>query len=175
MALRAGVLGLLVLSLCRPALILSTAVPQQSFVGVLIDDSLSMQIADREGAKTRADFVQTAFGSSDSPLRASLEARFKLRFLSFAQTADRIPEVDALNFEGQQTDLSMALDRARQELGSLPLAGLVVVSDGAHNTERGPTEALLGLRAAGPRYAQRGAHEQKYCDARNSHEHGRTD
>ena len=82
--LRVGLLGILVFSLCRPALVLSTVVPQQSFVGVLVDDSLSMRIGDG-GGEARSDFVRAHFGSPDSPLLQALEARFKLRYLRFAE------------------------------------------------------------------------------------------
>src|SRR5262245_40824258 len=43
--LRVAVLALIVFCLARPALILKAAVPQQNFLGILVDDSRSMQIA----------------------------------------------------------------------------------------------------------------------------------
>jgi uncharacterized membrane protein len=146
--LRTGLLAVLVLSLCRPALVLSSVVPQQSFVGVLVDDSLSMRIADAEG-HPRSDFVRTALADSRSPLREALEARFKLRYLRFADRAERITQLDRLQFGGEGTNLAVALDRARQELSGAPLAGLVLVSDGADNGDRALTEALVALRASG--------------------------
>src|SRR5688572_28183600 len=47
-SLRLGLLLLLIFCLLRPSLILRAAVPQQNFLGVLIDDSRSMTIADRD-------------------------------------------------------------------------------------------------------------------------------
>jgi len=146
--LRASVLAILVFSLCRPALVLSTVVPQQSFVGVLVDDSLSMRIADG-GGEPRSGFVRTTFADPASPLLEALESRFKLRFLRFADGAERVAGVGGLQFGGQRTDLAAGLDRARQELSTAPLAGLVVVSDGADNADGALTEALVALRAAG--------------------------
>src|SRR5687768_4470980 len=55
--LRLAVLGVLVLCLLRPTLVLRSAVPQQNFLGVIVDDSRSMTIADRDG-RPRTDFVQ---------------------------------------------------------------------------------------------------------------------
>src|SRR5436853_6533784 len=46
--LRVAVVAVLVFCLFRPALILKASVPQQNFVGVLVDDSRSMTIADRD-------------------------------------------------------------------------------------------------------------------------------
>ena len=43
---RTAALAVVAFCLCRPGLVLQTAVPQQSFVGVLLDDSRSMRIAD---------------------------------------------------------------------------------------------------------------------------------
>src|SRR4029079_10292041 len=55
--LRLAALAVLLFCLFRPALILKAAVPPQNFLGVLVDDSRSMSIADRDG-QTRAAFVQ---------------------------------------------------------------------------------------------------------------------
>src|SRR5947209_4870194 len=57
MGLRLAALIVLLVCLFRPTLILKAAVPQQNFLGVLVDDSSSMAIADRDG-QTRAAFVQ---------------------------------------------------------------------------------------------------------------------
>ena len=146
--LRGGLLAILVFCLCRPALVLSTAVPQQSFVGILVDDSLSMRIADA-GGHPRSEFVRAALADPRTPLRKALEARFKLRYLRFADRTERVTGLDQLEFGGEGTDLAAALDRARQELSSAPLAGLVVVSDGADTKGGALTEALVALRASG--------------------------
>jgi uncharacterized membrane protein len=53
-----------------------------------------------------------------------------------------------LSFDGTRTDLVGALDRAREELASVPLSGLVVVTDGADNSGRPLAEALVPLQAA---------------------------
>ena len=54
-------------------LLLSAAVPQRNYVGVLIDDSRSMRIADRDG-KPRSDWVEHAFGGPDSAMLKALRA-----------------------------------------------------------------------------------------------------
>src|SRR5712692_1106675 len=46
-ALRLAIVVLLGFCLLRPTLTLKASVPQQNFVGVLVDDSHSMEIADR--------------------------------------------------------------------------------------------------------------------------------
>ena len=146
--IRLTTLALLLLCLFRPVLVLSQVVPQQNFLGVLFDDSRSMQIGDRDG-QTRADFVTQQFGSAESPLLASLADRFALRLFSFSSTTDRIGTVGDLGFGGTQTHLGQALTRAHEELAGVPLSGLVVISDGADNADDPLADALLPLQAAG--------------------------
>ena len=145
---RLTILALLLLCLFRPVLVLSQVVAQQNFLGILIDESRSMQIADRDG-QTRADFVTQQFGSAEGSLLASLAERFALRLFSFSSTTGRINTVDDLGFGGTQTHLGQALTRAHEELGGVPLSGLVVVSDGADNADEPLADALLPLQAAG--------------------------
>ena len=146
--IRSTILALLLLCLFRPVLVLSLVVPQQNFLGVLIDDSRSMQIADRDG-ETRAEFVTQQFGGPESPLLAALADKFALRFFSFSSTTDRIEAVTDLAFSGTQTHLGQALTRAHDELAGVPLSGLVVVTDGADNADDPLGDALLPLQAAG--------------------------
>ena len=146
--IRLTILALVVLCLFRPVLVLSQVVAQQNFLGVLIDDSRSMEIADRDG-ETRADFVTQQFGGEESPLLTALADRFALRLFGFSSSTDRIESVDELVFDGTQTHLGQALARAHEELDGVPLSGLVVISDGADNAEEPLADALLPLEAAG--------------------------
>ena len=54
--LRVALLAVLVFCLMQPTLIISTVVPQQNFVGVLIDDSRSMELENEDGTP-RSAFV----------------------------------------------------------------------------------------------------------------------
>ncbi|MEZ5283477.1 MAG: glutamine amidotransferase [Vicinamibacterales bacterium] len=142
------VLLLLVVLAClfRPMLVVRAAVPQQNVVGVLLDDSRSMGIADMDG-EARAAYVRSAFGTADSGILAALADRFAVRVFRFASTATRAAGGSELGFDGTETRLGASLTAARQELAGLPLAGLVVVSDGADTADAALGEALLGLRA----------------------------
>jgi uncharacterized membrane protein len=144
--LRLGVLALLVFCLVRPTLILKAAVPQQNFLGILIDDSRSMAIADRAGAP-RSAFVQQQLARPESALAAALSQKFVLRFFRFSTSADRTDAPAALAYDGTATHLGQALDRARDELAGLPLAGLVMVTDGADTSDAAIDESLAGLKA----------------------------
>src|SRR5438270_3185627 len=68
-ALRAAAVALVVFCLFRPTLILKAAVPQQNFLGIVLDDSRSMQIADRQN-QPRSDFVHRTLGPDGGLLKA---------------------------------------------------------------------------------------------------------
>ncbi len=146
--LRVAILALLVFCLFRPVLVVKAAVPQQNFVAVLLDDSRSMQIADYN-QQPRGTFVRQEFGAPDRGLLGALSQRFMVRTFRFSSTASRLDAEDDLTFGGAQTHLGAALDGARQELAGLPLAGVVLVSDGADTTEEGLGESLLALKSQG--------------------------
>ena len=110
--LRVLAMSLVLFCLMRPALILKAAVPQQNFLGVLVDDSRSMQIAD-EGEKARGEFIKTNFSAAESPLLATLTKRFAVRQFKFASNAERVANAAGLTFDGTSSHLGDALDRAR--------------------------------------------------------------
>lgn len=145
-ALRLALLALLTFCLLRPSLILKAAVPQQNFLGVLIDDSRSMTIADRDG-QPRTQFVQEQLGTPESPLLAALSKRFVLRYFRFSSSADRLGAAADLKYAGTSTRLGQALERARDELSGLPLAGLVMVTDGADTSDASLDDSLASLKA----------------------------
>jgi len=144
--LRVAVVALLAFCLFRPSLVLKAAVPQQNFLGVLLDDSRSMTIADRDG-QTRTQFVQDQFGQPSSPLLDALSKKFVLRYFRFSNSVDRLNAPGDLKYGGSATRLGPALERARDELAGLPLAGLVMVTDGADTSDATLDESLASLKA----------------------------
>ena len=146
LVLRLGLIALILFCLARPILVLRAAVPQQNFLGVLLDDSRSMRIAD-DGSEPRSAFVNRQFGDSSSRVLDALSDRFVLRFFRFASRANRVASPAELSFDGTRTRLTDALLRARDELAGLPVAGLVVVTDGADTDQGTADEALLALKA----------------------------
>lgn len=148
---RVLIIAILFVCLLRPSLLLSTAVPQRNVVGVLIDDSGSMSIADG-GGETRGEQARRIFAGPDSTLLAALSERFIVRFFRFSDVVQRASPTE-LGFDGGRTLLGMAIEGAREELGGVPLAGLVLVSDGGDNTPAGEErpqldEAIASLRAS---------------------------
>jgi len=146
-SLRIAALALVLFCLFRPTLIVRAAADQQNVVAVLIDDSRSMQIADHAG-KPRAAFVREQFGEEGSPLLKSLAGRFMVRTFRFSSTTGRVGQVNDLQFGGSQTRLGAALAGVREELAGLPVAGVVLVSDGADTSDGAVGDALLGMKAS---------------------------
>ena len=150
-ALRGTAILLLVFCLFRPMLLLSAAVPQRNYVGVLIDDSRSMQIADVDAGdarpQTRADVVRHLVAGPDSSIRWALGDRFLVRYFRFSSGTQRIASADDVTFTGTSTRLGDAIEHARQELEAVPLSGLVLFTDGADNARTPLGDELLSLRA----------------------------
>ena len=145
-AIRLAILTIILVCLFRPLLVVRAASPQQNFLGVLLDDSRSMQIADVAG-QPRGNFVKEEFGSTSRGLLKALSDRFTVRTFRFSSSATRTTEESELTFNGSQSRLGAAMSGVRQELAGLPVAGLVMVSDGADTADAALGEALLALKA----------------------------
>lgn len=143
--LRALTFTVLAACLMRPVLAISSAVTQRNVLAVLLDDSRSMRIPDVDG-QSRLSAVQRVFADS-AALVARLSDRFAVRFFRFGADARPVASASALQGTGTRTDLAAALDGARQELADLPIAGMVVVSDGADNGSTDLSTALLSLES----------------------------
>ena len=146
--LRIAALGLILFCIFRPVLIVKAAVTQQNVVGVLIDDSRSMQLpATNESSGSRADLVRSTFANPDSPVMRGLSDRFLIRTFRFSSSTARVGSQADLTFTGTQTRLANAIESARQELAGLPVSGLVLVTDGADTTDATVADALLASKA----------------------------
>jgi uncharacterized membrane protein len=159
--LRAGAILLVAGCLLRPALLVTTAIPQRNVLGILLDDSESMQIAD-DGTVPRSAILLRLLGDPESDLVRALGRQFQLRFYRFAGSAERIGAGDSLRFEGRRSSLASALDDVRRDLAALPLAGLVMATDGADNADTALTAALLSMAATGVPVHTVGIGQERY-------------
>lgn len=144
--LRLAALAIVAFCLFRPVLVLKVAVPQQNFLGILIDDTRSMRIADRIG-EPRSALITQEFGNEGPSVFSALSERFAIRFFRFSSSATRLASVGDLSFGGTQTRLGSALESVRNELAGLPVAALIAISDGADNSQSSIAETLLALKA----------------------------
>ncbi|MEP6689993.1 MAG: hypothetical protein ABJD07_02485 [Gemmatimonadaceae bacterium] len=149
--LRAAAFALILVCLFRPMMVLSAAVPRQNVLAVLIDDSRSMQIADR-GTARGADVAKTF--AATGPLMTALGEKFILRLFRFSANADRVTSLTEVTDAAPETRIGPALDRVHDDLTGTPVAGVVLVSDGADNARPAPgaptlDDQLRALRARG--------------------------
>ena len=147
--LRIAALGIILFCIFRPVLIVKAAVSQQNVVGILIDDSRSMQLpaTNQPQGGSRGDFIKSSFGNPDSPVMRALSERFLIRTFRFSTSTARVSAPGDLQFAGTQTRLANAIESARQELAGLPVSGLILVSDGADTTDATVADALLASKA----------------------------
>ena len=148
--LRIVAISVVAACLARPVLAVSRAIEQRNVVGIVVDDSRSMRIADHGGAR-RGDFAVRMFGGPDSALFKALADKFQLRFFR-TSGAGRTESLGDVRLDGSRTHLANAVLRAEEELVGAPVAGMVVLSDGADNSSSVPgatpmLEQLLSLRA----------------------------
>ena len=145
-ALRAITFTILAFILMRPVLNISTVLPQESYLAVVIDNSQSMQIQD-DGLESRADKLMTALESTE--FFARLAEKFRVRVYRFDQEAERIEDLDRMTFTGTRTRMESAMDLLYQELGTVPLSGIVLATDGVDTSSEQWTEAVSRIQSRG--------------------------
>jgi uncharacterized membrane protein len=123
----------------RPVIVVPAVLPQSSYVLILMDDSSSMKLAD-ENNPSRLDTVKSLM-SAEGQFYKSLSDKFKVRSYKFSATAERT-DANALTGEGEQTNLTAAIEQAVRDSAGLPISGIVVMSDGASNAEADSTTNL---------------------------------
>jgi uncharacterized membrane protein len=135
--LRFAILALLLFCLLKPVLITSSAKPRDSYMGILIDNSRSMMLPDVIRSKSRGD-VATEMLFGKAGLVEQLSEDFTVRAFAFDRSARSISEPTELTFDGTRTYLAQALHEVGQTMQGLPLAALVLVTDGADNAGDDP-------------------------------------
>ena len=143
--IRAAAVALVLACLMGPTVVVASAVAQRNVLAVVLDDSRSMRLRDVDGG-TRLSAMQQAFADT-SALMHRLSQRFALRVFRFAADAGPLSGAATLTGAGARTDLATALDVTREDLAGMPLAGVVVVTDGADNGGGDLGSSLLALRA----------------------------
>ena len=142
--LRALTFTVLAFIFLRPVLNISTVLPQESYMAVVIDNSESMKIRDG-GQASRAEQLQAQLESTNFFQR--LSDKFKVRTYRFDRDAERIENLGRMTYEGKRTRIESATDLLNQELGTVPLSGVVLITDGVDNASKEFTESLSKLEA----------------------------
>ena len=129
---RGSVLVLLLFCLLRPVITTIQTSPQETYLGILIDDSQSMSIADLPGGQSRRDGVEEVL--FDGGLVEDLSDSFQIRTFRFDKDTQRIAGAGDLLQAGTASSIDQALNYVNDQLSGLRLGGLLLVSDGADNS-----------------------------------------
>ena len=125
-SLRFVTLLVLVVVLMRPVARSSEADSRDVVVPILVDVSRSMAIEDASGARR----IDRAREFLTGHLLPALNGRFQVEVLSFGETLAPADPA-ALSATARRSDLGGALAAARERYRGRPVAGMVVLSDGA--------------------------------------------
>ncbi len=133
---RSSVLVLILFCLLRPVITTMQAARQETYLGVLIDDSQSMSIADLPGDQSRQAAIGEAF--FEDGIIDELSEFFQIRTFRFDGQTQRINGMEGLSEEGTASSVDQALQYVDDQLNGLRLGGLVLVTDGADNGDSDP-------------------------------------
>lgn len=140
-SLRACSFLLLGFLLLDPGVLVSEVNPQETYIAVLVDDSQSMSIRDKANLPSRHEQVMELLYGWENVL-ARLGETFQVRAYRFSDIAQRMVGSQDLTLHGSRTSLGQALEQVSNELSAFPLAAVVVISDGADNSEHDPLQFL---------------------------------
>lgn len=144
--LRAFSLILLAALLFRPSLQVSTHLPRKNRIALLIDGSQSMTLPHGSG-QTRWEAALGWLDPRGGSVLADLEERFQLQIFHFDREIREIQPGSSLPPTGTGTSLEAALSAVRKHRGEgQPLAGVVILSDGADNLSRQLPQVLENFR-----------------------------
>ena len=147
----------LLICLLEPVLIERKDITPPTNLLVLADTSQSMRLKDVELAgqsSTRLDLVNRILFNPASQFLPTLTDRFDVHLYRFDKQSHQIPgETSSLDAVGGLTDIATSIDDASKEWRGQRLAGVVLLTDGAHNASTSVvdqvTEAQIPIYAVG--------------------------
>jgi hypothetical protein len=131
--LRALALFFLFLLILEPILRFVSEGTKPPTVAVLVDNSKSMSLTDRMG--NRAETVQVLLKSKGIQ---ALSKVARLEFFRFSSGFGPIPTSDSLQFNGDATDISSALEGVQKRSEEENIQAVVLISDGNHDLGESP-------------------------------------
>jgi uncharacterized membrane protein len=143
--LQSALLALVLCLLWRPVLNVERVRDRENVLAIAVDASASMAHGD-QGQQSRLQMVAAALHAE---VLEQLEKTFEVRLFSFAQSATPLETLDAVPPPGPQTRIGDALSQVLQSAGNVPLAGVVLISDGAENGGTLSEERLTELASYG--------------------------
>jgi uncharacterized membrane protein len=128
-AMQSTMVAVLLLLLWQPGISVATLKKQQNVVAVVLDDSKSMGLAD--GGVVRREAVAKTL---DGGLLEELKRRFQVRIYKVSDVLERTESHQGLQGAKPASRLADGLRQIAAETGSLPIGGVVLMTDGADTT-----------------------------------------
>ena len=141
--LRSAAFVILLFMVLQPVMNVSQVLPQDSYLAVVVDTSDSMNIKD-DGLTSRQQNLLKKI--EETNFLAELSKKFKVRLFEFDQEARRIEATAELRFDGTRTRIESVTDLLQQEMGTLPMTGVVLLSDGVDNASQQLSESFARLQ-----------------------------
>lgn len=129
-SLRALGIVLLLLCLLDPHWTGERPAKGANIVAVLADNSHGMQLVDPGQTENRGEILKTKLAGTDASWLSELGENFQARSYRFDRELRRINDFAALDFEGDRSNLALTLKQVKERFEGLPLAGIVLFTDG---------------------------------------------
>ncbi|MGE3706591.1 MAG: hypothetical protein AB7I13_15070, partial [Vicinamibacterales bacterium] len=142
-ALRGLSLAALALFLMRPTIMVPPEGPGDLVVPVLVDASRSMRVPDTDGDVPRLDAARQLLERTVVPV---LSARFKPEVFTFGETVNP-SSPETMSADARHSDLAGALATIGERYRGRPIAGVVVLTDGAETSHAATRDPAGGVSA----------------------------
>ncbi len=173
--LRCLVIFIILAILFKPVLLIEKAIERESYLIVLIDESLSMSFKDKFTEPTqrtklglvtglyskgenltadkerqldemkRIDLINRVLSNTQFDILGDLSKNYTLKTYTFAGTLKGNAEIGAVQASGNTTALGNALGEAVNDLAGHPITGIILISDGQNNAGIEPLDAIRRL------------------------------
>lgn len=148
-ALRFVAIAILLCCLLAPVIIEKKDVTPPTHLSILVDTSRSMQLEDNFLGKSdisRLDQVNKLLFDESSQFIPLLKSKYNVHLYSFDSVLrEDIIVAEKLAPEGSLTDISSAINETTQRWRGQPNAGIILITDGAHNASTISVENIEAL------------------------------
>ena len=143
-ALQITFIATLAVLLWRPVLNVERVRDRENVLAVALDASASMAHGEEDRSRLQASIAALKEDAFDS-----LSETFELRLFSFADKVTALPTLESVPPPGPRTRIGDAITHILQHAASLPLAGIVLITDGAENADTLTEDRLAELASYG--------------------------
>jgi uncharacterized membrane protein len=127
--MQSALVALVLFLLWQPAILVAELNSQQNIIAVVVDDSKSMSIADRDGKTREAAAVAALQGG----VLAGLQQRFQTRVYRLGSRLTRVEGPEGITPVEPATRISESLKQLATETSDVPVGAIVLLSDGGQN------------------------------------------